>query len=249
MLPSSLGAARSVALVIPVLNEAAAIGWVVGRVPRDVVQEVIVVDGGSRDGTADRAAAAGARVIAERRHGYGRACATGAAQTQADIVAFADGDGSDDPAALPDLLAPIVAGSADLVLGARTFMEAGALPAHAVLANRMAAWLIRSRWHQPVTDLASFKVLRRQTLLELRMSEATYGWTLEMIVKTARRHLRIEELPLAYHRRQGGVSKVSGNLGTSVKAASAMLGTFRRHAFGPLRAGTLLPEPARQAST
>ncbi|MGH2470442.1 MAG: glycosyltransferase family 2 protein, partial [Chloroflexota bacterium] len=101
------GAAPSVALVIPVLNEEAAIGWVVGRVPSDSVQEVIVVDGGSRDCTTERAAAAGARVIVERRRGYGRACATGAAQTRAEIVAFVDGDGADDPAALPDLLAPI----------------------------------------------------------------------------------------------------------------------------------------------
>lgn len=191
-----------------------------------------MVDGGSRDRTAEVARDAGARVVVEPRRGYGRACASGAQAARADILAFLDGDGADDPAALGALLQLVLQGKADLALGARRPMEAGALPAHALLGNRLAAGLISARWGQPIGDLPSFKVIRRETLLELELAEATYGWTIEMIVKAARRGLRLAEVPLDYHRRVGGESKVSGNLSTSLKASYAILSTLARHGLG-----------------
>lgn len=221
-----------VAAVIPVFEEVAAIGQVVSAIPRDVVQEIIVVDGGSRDRTAEVAREAGATVIVERRRGYGRACATGAQAARGDILAFLDGDGADDPTALPGLVDLVARGQADLALGARSRMESGALPPHAVLGNRIAAGLIAARWRQRLSDLPSFKVIRRDALLALEMSEATYGWTIEMIVKAARRGYRLVETPLDYRRRIGGESKVSGNLATSLKASYAMLSVLARHSFG-----------------
>jgi rSAM/selenodomain-associated transferase 1 len=147
-------------------------------------------------------------------------------------LAFLDGDGSDDPAALRQLVKVVAGGKADLALGARGHMEAGALPAHAVLGNRLAAGLIGALWGQPITDLPSFKVIRRDKLLALDMTEATYGWTIEMIVKAARRGYRLAEAPLHYRRRVGGESKVSGKLSTSLKASYAILSTLARHGFG-----------------
>jgi rSAM/selenodomain-associated transferase 1 len=219
----------SIAAIIPVWNEAAAIGHVVSGLPRGLVDEIIVVDARSSDGTADIAARAGARVIVEGRPGYGRACASGALGARSEILAFLDGDGSDDPSALPKLLAPLLEGRARLALGARRPVEAGALPAYAALGNTLAAGLISARWNQKITDLPSFKVIRRADLLALGMSEASYGWTLEMIVKAARRGYRIHEVPLDYRRRLGGESKVSGHLGTSIRASKAILSTLARH--------------------
>jgi rSAM/selenodomain-associated transferase 1 len=222
----------SLSVIVPVFNEEAAIGGVVGGIPRDAADEIIVVDGGSADHTADVAREAGARVIVELRRGYGRACATGAQAARCEILAFLDGDGADDPASLPLLAELVSTGRADLALGARGHVEAGALPARAVLGNKLAAGLISARWRQPITDLPSFKVIRRDALLALNMAEATYGWTIEMIVKAARRGYRLAEVSLDYHRRVGGESKVSGNLGTSLKASYAMLSTLARHGFG-----------------
>jgi rSAM/selenodomain-associated transferase 1 len=219
-------------VVIPVFNEEAAIGHVVADVPREIVDEIIVVDGGSRDRTVEVAREAGARVIVERRRGYGRACASGVQAARSEILAFLDGDGADDSAVLGELVALVAHGKADLALGARSRMEAGALPAHAVLGNRIAAGLIGARWGQPITDLPSFKVIRRERLLALNMTEATYGWTIEMLVKAARSGYRLAEVPLAYRRRMGGESKVSGNLGTSLKASYAILSTLARHGVG-----------------
>ena len=227
----------TVAVVIPVFNEEAAIGRVVSEVPHELVDEIIVVDGGSRDRTAEAARDAGARVLVEHRRGYGRACASGVQAARSDILAFLDGDGADGPAALGQLIAFVANGKADLAMGARGRMEAGALPAHAVLGNRLAAGLISARWGQRITDLPSFKVLRRDTLLALNMTEATYGWTIEMIVKAARRGLRLAEVPLDYRRRMGGESKVSGKLSTSLKASWAILSTLVRHGFGGGSAG------------
>ncbi|MFI5266044.1 MAG: TIGR04282 family arsenosugar biosynthesis glycosyltransferase [Chloroflexota bacterium] len=230
----------TVAVVIPVFNEETAIGHVVSAIPRHLVDEIIVVDGGSRDRTAEVARESGARVLVEQRRGYGRACATGAQAARSEILAFLDGDGSDDSAALGQLLELVTDRKVDLALGARGRAEAGALPAHAVLGNRLAAGLISARWGQPITDLPSFKVIRRDKLLALNMTEATYGWTIEMIVKAARRGYRLAEVPLDYRRRMGGESKVSGNLSTSLKASYAILSTLARHGFGRSRGEPLI---------
>jgi glycosyltransferase involved in cell wall biosynthesis len=214
------------------LNEEAAIGAVVAAVPRAVVDEVIVVDGGSRDATVHVAEAAGARVVPEQRRGYGRACASGAAATSADVIVWLDGDGSDDASAIGQIVGPIWRGEADLVLGSRARVEASAMPFYARAGNTFAALVISLLWGQRITDLPSCKAIRRSDLVNLRMSEATYGWTTELIVKAARQGLRLKEVPLAYRPRVGGVSKVSGNPYASAKAAIAILRVLARHGFG-----------------
>jgi len=225
-------ARQTVAVVVPVFNEEEAIGHVIRGIPSGMADEVLVVDGGSSDRTAEVARRAGATVIVETRRGYGRACASGAQAATSEIIAFIDGDGADDASALPKLLEPIASGQADLALGARSRREDGALRAHAVLGDHVAAAIISLRWGQRVTDLPSFKVIRRDKLLALEMTEATYGWTIEMIVKAARAGYRLHEVPLDYHRRIGGESKVSGKLSTSLKAAVSILSTLGRHGLG-----------------
>ncbi len=232
MQPESVRKSSRVAAVIPALDEEAAIADVVGSIDPSVVGEIIVVDGGSRDRTAAFAERAGAKVVAEPRPGYGRACATGVLQTDREVIVFLDGDGSDDGAALGQIVAPILSDEADLVLGSRLDVESGALPFYARLGNWLAAWVITALWRQRISDLPSCKAIRRRHIVGLRMTEATYGWTIEMIVKAARGHLRIREVPLRYARRAGGVSKVSGNAVASVKAAFAILRVLAHHGLG-----------------
>jgi glycosyltransferase involved in cell wall biosynthesis len=229
-----------VALVIPALNEEAVIARVVAEVPREHVQTVIVVDNGSTDATAEQAASAGATVVREERRGYGYACAAGVAEAnlrtaeaEVDVLAFMDGDGSDDAGQLPDLLAPLVAGEADLVLGSRVLGPAqrGALLPHQRLGNRLTTGLIRLLYGQRLTDLPPFKAVRRSTLAELGMSEMTYGWTIEMIVKSAKHKVPIAEVPVSTRPRMGGKSKVSGTLKGTVLAAYYMLGTTIKYAW------------------
>lgn len=243
------GSRPTVGVVIPVFNEEAAIGHVVAAIPRSVVSEIIVVDGGSRDRTAEVASAAGARVIVERRRGYGRACATGAVASTTDIIVFLDGDGSDDGAQVPNLAESVRRGEADVMLGSRTNVRDGAMPAFARVGNVFAARAISLLWGQRVTDLASFKAIRRNDLIALGMTEATYGWTIELIVKAARHNLRIREIPLTYYRRIGGESKVSGNLRASAKAACAILWVLTRHALGRADVGVAGRVPLIDEST
>jgi len=225
------------ALIIPALNEEAAIARVVAEVPREHAQTLIVVDNGSTDSTAEQAAAAGATIVREERRGYGYACAAGVAwanlQAEVDVLAFMDGDGSDDAGQLPDLLAPLEAGEADLVLGSRVLGAAqqGALLPHQRLGNRLTTGLIRLLYGQRLTDLPPFKAVRRATLAELGMSEMTYGWTIEMIVKSAKRDVPIVEIPVSTRPRMGGQSKVSGTLKGTVLAAYYMLGTTIKYAW------------------
>lgn len=232
----------TVAAIIPVWNEESAIGDVIRElVSTGIPDEIVVVDSASSDRTVEVAKAAGARVVVEKRRGYGRACATGVLSTTAGVLVFLDGDGADNPTELPLLLEPVQSGKADLALGTRNDMERGALPFHARLGNSLAARLISLAWSQHVTDLPSFKVIRREDLLRLNMSEATYGWTIEMIVKAARQGYRLCDIPVRYRRRNGGESKVSGNLQTSVRAAASILSTLARHGWGSNPGPTLLP--------
>jgi glycosyltransferase involved in cell wall biosynthesis len=227
----------SVALIIPAWNEAAAIGHVVRRVPRHIVDEIIVVDAGSTDSTVAEAEGAGARTVVERRRGYGRACATGVNSTGAEIIAFIDGDGSDDAGELERVIRPLLDNQAGLVLGTRSNVEGGAMPIYARFGNVFAAGLISIIWRQKVTDLPSCKAIRREDLIALGMSEASYGWTIEMIVKVARRGLMLMEVPLTYRARMGGESKVSGNPRASMKAAYAILRVLLRHSLFSGEAG------------
>jgi glycosyltransferase involved in cell wall biosynthesis len=217
-----------VTLVIPAWNEAEAIGAVLDEVPRASVDEILVVVSGPTDSTAAVARARGARVLEQPAPGYGAACWAGAAVALAEgaqIVAFLDGDYADPPAALPDLLGPLQAGRADMVLGCRDLRRfPNALPPHARLGNQLVLRLLRVLLGARFGDLPSFKAIRADALREMGMREMTYGWTVEMLVKAARADLRIEEVWVEYRPRLGGQSKVAGNLRGSLRAAASLLG-------------------------
>lgn len=222
------------AAVMPALNEATGLTRTLDEMPAGWVDEVIVVDGGSIDGTADIARGRGTRVIVQPRRGYGLACATGAAAaSDADAIVFLDADGSDVPADLPALVGPIRAGQADLVLGSRLAgrLARGAMPAHQRFGNRLAGLLIRWLYRVPLTDLSPFRCVRADVLRALDMREMTYGWPTEMIVKAIRRGYRVIEVPVHYRPRLAGRSKISGTITGTFLAACFILGTTLRYAI------------------
>jgi glycosyltransferase involved in cell wall biosynthesis len=219
-------------VIIPTYNEAQSIARVLGDIPRNV-NEVLVVDSDSSDGTAAIAREMGAEVLREPRRGYGRACMTGlAAVTAADIVVFLDGDYSDRPAEMPILLEPLISDSADMVIGSRLAgaRNPGALPWHSVFGNRLAAFLIGSLNGITLTDLGPFRAARYDMLMAMGLQESTYGWPVEMIVKGAHRGLRIVEVPVSYHHRLGS-SKISGTFRGSVGAAWGILSAIVKYQF------------------
>jgi len=210
-----------VAVVIPTLNEEEPIGEVIRAIPRDAVDEVIVVDSGSTDRTVERARDAGASVIVDRQRGYGRACAAGAqAARGCGVIVFLDGDGSDRPELVPLLLAPILAGTHDFVIGTRTRgeRETDSMNTLQIVAGYAAGALMGLLYGVRYTDMCAFRAIRREALDQLGMREMTYGWNLEMQMRAARARLRILELPVAHRRRRGGASKVSGTVMGTLKA-------------------------------
>jgi glycosyltransferase involved in cell wall biosynthesis len=224
-----------VCAIIPCLDEEAAIAAVVASVRTHGVTEVIVVDGGSRDRTAERATAAGGRVIVERRRGYGRAIQAGiaAARPQSNVLLFLDGDGSDRTELIPQLLGPIFAGRAAFVHGSRTRgeREPGSLSWPQRIAGKLAGLLIYIFYGTRFTDMSPFRVIRRDALNQLGMRDLTYGWNLEMLMRVAAAGLPAVEIAVGQRRRSGGVSKVSGNLGASLRAAWVIGVTFLRLAI------------------
>ena len=213
-----------ISVVIPAFNEEQAIGEVVRAVPADQVHEVIVVDNGSTDDTAKQASLAGARVIQEPRPGYGSACLAGAkAATEADVLVFLDGDRSDDPRQLETVAAPVLDNRADLVIGSRIqgILEKGAMPLHGRLGNRLIVSLLRLLYGTNITDVGSFRAIKSQTLFGLEMEQMTYGWPVEMVVKAARKGLRIQSVPINYRRRIGK-SKVTGTFRGTILATYYM---------------------------
>lgn len=233
-----------VSVIIPTHNEAAAIGRVLADLPRDLASEILVVDSNSTDGTPEIAAKLGARVLREPRRGYGRACLTGLENATApDIVVFLDGDYSDRPAELPDLLAPLIEGRADITLGSRLGKHSisGAMPSHAALGNRLAALLIRILYGLKLSDLGPFRAGRADVLRQLELEQATYGWAVEMILKGALGGFRVVEVPVSYYPRIGK-SKISGTVRGTIGAGWFIITLILRYYFRRSRAHT--PRPA-----
>jgi glycosyltransferase involved in cell wall biosynthesis len=222
-----------VSLIIPALNEAECLGRLLAEAPFRSLHQVIVVDNGSTDHTADVARSGGSSVITEPRRGYGFACAAGAAAADGDVLVFMDGDGSFVPAELPALLAPLVEGRADLVLGSRKSKDPKqvAMPPHQRFGNHLFAWLLRRRFGLALTDLGPYRAIWRELLLELQMEERTYGWPLEMIIKTARQHKPIVEVPVTYRPRFAGQSKVGGTLLGSILSGYRFFSVLLRYAI------------------
>src|SRR6516165_10007734 len=233
-----------VSVVIPTRNEASALTHVLADVPAGLVDEVLVVDSNSTDGTPGIAARMGARVIAEPRRGYGQACLTGIAHASSpDVIVFLDGDYSDRPAELPHLLAPIVEGRADITIGSRLAgpRVPGAMPWHAAFGNRLAAFLINILFRQRITDLGPFRAARADVLRRLTLEETTYGWAVEMIVKGASQGFRVVEVPVSYYPRIGK-SKISGTVRGTLGAAWFIFSRILRYYLRRRRSGA--PEPA-----
>jgi glycosyltransferase involved in cell wall biosynthesis len=225
----------NVSAIIPCLDEEAAIAGVVTAVFTQGVSEVIVVDGGSQDKTVERATAAGARAIVEPQRGYGRAIQAGiaAVHKNAEILVFLDGDGSDPVEFIPDLVSPIIAGQVVFVLGSRVrgARERGSLTLQQVIAARVGRLLLRLVYGARFSDLSPFRAIRRDALDRLGMSDMTYGWNLEMLMRVAAADLPAREIAVGQRRRVGGVSKVSGNLVAGISAAYSMAATFVRLAL------------------
>jgi glycosyltransferase involved in cell wall biosynthesis len=220
-----------ISVIIPALNEEVTVGTVVAAVPSAIATEVIVVDNGSTDRTAEVASAAGAHVVVEPRRGYGAACLAGVRAAHGQVLVFMDGDGSFDPQEIAALVHPIAAERADLVLGSRELEPTarGAVLPHQRFGNWLSVHLLRLGYGLQVTDLGPFRAIQRDILLRMRMSEPTYGWPVEMMIKAQWLGCRIVEVPVHYHSRLGGRSKVSGTLRGSMLAGYHILRVVWRY--------------------
>ncbi len=228
-------------VIIPAFNEEASIGQVLGDMPWDLVREVIVCNNASTDGTAAAARLGGATVVDQPVKGYGSACLRAMAHIRQrpadehpDIVVFLDADYSDHPEEMPALLAPILQGGYDLVIGSRALgdKEAGSMTPQQIFGNWLATLLIRFFYGYEFTDLGPFRAIRWDRLLGLGMEDPNYGWTVEMQVKAAQQKLRCTEVPVTYRRRIG-VSKVSGTVKGTILAGYKILWTIFKLRWGP----------------
>jgi glycosyltransferase involved in cell wall biosynthesis len=231
---------RTVDVVIPAFNEERSLPLVLGTLPRPPVRRVVVADNASADGTARVAREGGAEVVPETRRGYGSACLAGLDHLRRtgppDVVVFVDADFSDHPEELPSLIAPILAGEADLVIGSRILgrREPGALLPQARMGNFVACWMIRLLYGHRFTDLGPFRAVRWEALERMKMADTNFGWTAEMQVKAVRLGLRCAEVPVSYRRRVG-VSKITGTVSGTIRAGYKILWTVLRYSFGGRR--------------
>jgi glycosyltransferase involved in cell wall biosynthesis len=205
-------------VILPALDEAKAIGWVLERMPNGY--HPIVVDNGSTDATAEIARSAGAQVVHQPIKGFGSACWAGLQAATSDVVCFMDCDASLDPVALPLLVALVERGDADLVIGARV-AKRGAWPAHAKFANRVLAKELRRRTKLNIGDIGPMRAMKRQALLDLNMQDRRSGWPLEMVLRASNAGLSIMNIPVAYHEREGR-SKVTGTVRGTIRAVQDM---------------------------
>lgn len=222
-----------IAVIIPALDEAASIEEVIRAIP-EWVDQIVVADNGSTDGTDRVARAAGAEVIVAPRRGYGSACLTGMSViSEAQVIVFLDGDLADDPAVMADLVDPILSSEVDLVIGSRVLGQAepGSLTAPQRYGNWLACTLIHLIWGRRFTDLGPFRAVGAEALARLRMSDPDYGWTVEMQVKAVRHGLRCAEVPVPCRRRVGR-SKISGTVRGTMLAGQKILYVIAAHAIG-----------------
>lgn len=228
---------KKTVVIIPALNEERSIGQVIGDIPRDLATEIVVVDNGSTDSTAQVASDSGATVIDEGKMGYGQACLAGISYIKSssyvpDIIVFLDGDYSDYPQEMKTLISPITEDGYDLVIGSRTIGERqkGALLPQALVGNYVATRLIKLFYGVSFTDLGPFRAIRYDKLLSLGMRDRTYGWTVEMQIKAAKKGLRCAEVPVSYRKRIG-TSKITGTITGSFMAGVKIIWMIFRQLF------------------
>ncbi|WP_445152135.1 glycosyltransferase family 2 protein [Baekduia sp. Peel2402] len=205
-------------VVLPVLDEAAALPWVLERMPPGY--RAVVADNGSTDGSPELARALGAEVVVEPQRGFGAACFAGLRAARSEVVCFMDCDGSLDPADLPLVAAPVIEGRADLMLGAR-HADRGAWPAHARLANRVLVRELARRGGPRLEDLGPMRAARRRALLDLGVTDRRFGWPLEMVVRADRAGWTIDEVGVPY-RERAGRSKVTGTVRGTLRTVRDM---------------------------
>ncbi|MEL6254631.1 MAG: glycosyltransferase family 2 protein [Bacteroidota bacterium] len=224
----------NIQVIIPAFNEADSIHKVVGDIPLDLVKEVIVVSNGSTDETEERAKAAGATVLREEQKGYGFACLKGMSyiatkdkSEQPDIVVFLDGDYSDYPEEMKDLVKPIIEEDYDLVIGSRALgeRERGSMQPQQIFGNWLATTLIKLLYKVKFSDLGPFRAIKYDKLLEIDMKDTTYGWTVEMQVKAAKLKMKCTEVGVNYRQRIG-VSKITGTIKGTILAGYKILWTI-----------------------
>ena len=221
-------------VVIPAFNEEASIGKVIAEIP-DVVEEIIVVSNKSTDKTVEMATKAGAVVLEEHRQGYGWACLKGidyAYQKEATIIAFLDGDYSDYPQQLHDVLKPILEDNMDMVIGSRALgnRKKGSMTFPQIFGNWLSTNLLKLFYRAHFTDLGPFRAIRTEALKKLKMSDKTYGWTIEMQIKAAQNRLKFCEVPVDYKPRIG-TSKVSGTIKGAVMAGIKIIFAVFKYKF------------------
>lgn len=221
-----------IAVIIPAFNETTSIGKVINDIPKDLVEEIIVVNNGSTDDTAMVAENAGATVLLEESKGYGFACLRGIKylsekSTPVDVVVFIDGDYSDYPEQLPKLLEPIISENVDMVIGSRALGErqSGSMMPQQIFGNWLATNLIKLLYGVVYTDLGPFRAIKFPKLLELEMKDTTYGWTVEMQVKAAKRKFKSVEVAVDYRQRIG-VSKITGTVKGTILAGYKIISTI-----------------------